>query len=103
HRVVLPANIGDTTMIYLRTGKVQFQPEDEILQEQGLAVMSSLGQDIEITALQHCKLLLLTGKPLQEPFNGHCPFLMYSYDQILVAYDDIKNGTFIKFKVLDDQ
>lgn len=101
HRVVLPANAGDTAMIYLRRGKVQFQPEDDILDEQGLAVMSSLGQDIEITALEHCKLLLLTGKPLQEPINGHGPFVMNSYDQILEAYDDIKKGTFIKFKVLD--
>lgn len=101
--VTLPAGVGDTTLVYLRSGKAQFQPEDEIFEEQSLAVMSNLEQDFEITALQHCKLLLLTGKPLQEPINGHGPFVMNTYDEILEAFDDIKNGTFIKSKVLEDE
>ena len=103
HKVRLPAGAGETTLVYLRTGKAQFQAEDEIFEEQGLAVMSSLEQDFEITALQQCKLLLLTGKPLQEPINGHGPFVMNSYAEILEAYDDIKRGTFIKSKVLHDE
>ena len=103
HKVRLPAGAGETTLVYLRTGKAQFKAEDEIFEEQGLAVMSSLEQDFEITALQQCKLLLLTGKPLQEPINGHGPFVMNSYAEILEAYDDIKRGTFIKSKVLHDE
>lgn len=103
HKVRLPAGAGETTLVYLRTGKALFQAEDEIFEEQGLAVMSSLEQDLEITALQQCKLLLLTGKPLQEPINGHGPFVMNSYAEILEAYDDIKRGTFIKSKVLHDE
>ncbi len=103
HKVRLPAGAGETTLIYLRTGKAQFQAEDEIFEEQGLAVMSSLEQDFEITALQQCKLLLLTGKPLQEPINGHGPFVMNNYTEILEAYDDIKRDTFIKSTVRDDE
>jgi len=103
HKVRLPAGAGETTLVYLRTGKAQFQAEDEIFEEQGLAVMSSLEQDFEITALQQCKLLLLTGKPLQEPINGHGPFVMNNYAEILEAYDDIKRGTFIKSTVRDDE
>ena len=101
--VTLPAGAGETTLVYLRSGKAQFQPEDEIFEEQSLAVMSNLEQNFEITALQHCKLLLLTGKPLQEPINGHGPFVMNTYDEILEAFDDIKKGTFIKSKVLEDE
>lgn len=103
HKVKLPAGAGETTLVYLRTGKAQFQAEDEIFEEQGLAVMSSLEQDFEITALQQCKLLLLTGKPLQEPINGHGPFVMNNYAEILEAYDDIKRGTFIKSTVREDE
>ena len=102
-KVILPAGAGDTTLIYLRSVKAQFQPEDEMLEEQSLAVMSNLEQDFEITAIQQCKLLLLTGKPLQDPINGHRPFVMNTYDEILQAFDDIKNGTFIKSKVLEDE
>ena len=102
-KVILPAGAGDTTLVYLRSGKAQFLPEDEILEEQSLAVMSNLEKDFEITAIQRCKLLLLTGKPLQEPINGHGPFVMNTYDEILQAFDDIKNGTFIKSKILEDE
>ncbi|MBD0243010.1 pirin family protein, partial [Acinetobacter baumannii] len=49
-----------------------------------------------ITALQNCKLLILTGQPIAEPINGHGPFVMNTYDEILQAYDDIKNGRFAK-------
>ncbi|MEX7522004.1 pirin-like C-terminal cupin domain-containing protein, partial [Acinetobacter baumannii] len=31
-----------------------------------------------------------------EPINGHGPFVMNTYDEILQAYDDIKNGRFAK-------
>lgn len=101
-KVRLPADIGETTLLYLRSGKAQFQPEDERLEEQSLAVMSNLEQNFEITALQHCKILLLTGQPFHEPINGHGPFVMNTYDEILEAFDDIKNGTFIKAKVVEE-
>ena len=92
--VVLPAAYGDTTLMYLRAGQIQFANEDEILAQQGLAVMKTLGENVQLTALQDAKLLLLTGQPLHEPINGHGPFVMNSYAEILQAYDDIKNGKF---------
>lgn len=96
HEVVFPAKEGDTTLIYLRSGRVQFAADEELLEEQGMAVMSSHGDSFKITALQQCKLLILTGEPIHEPVNGHGPFVMNTYDEILQAYDDIKTGQFIK-------
>lgn len=52
--------------------------------------MSNQGEHFSITALQNCKLLILTGQPIAEPINGHGPFVMNTYDEILQAYDDIK-------------
>ena len=51
--------------------------------------MSNQGEHFSITALQSCKLLILTGQPIAEPINGHGPFVMNTYDEILQAYDDI--------------
>ena len=79
----------------MRSGRLQFSVDEELLEEQGLAVLSSREADIEITALQDCKLLILTGAPLNEPINGHGPFVMNTYDEILQAYDDIKQGRFV--------
>lgn len=93
-QITLPAAEGTTTLIYLRKGKVQFSCDEESLEEQAMAVMSSLGTGVQINALENCDLLFLSAQPLNEPINGQGPFVMNSYDEILQAYDDIKTGKF---------
>lgn len=93
-QITLPAAEGTTTLIYLRKGKVQFSSDEESLEEQAMAVMSSLGTGVQIKALENCDLLFLSAQPLNEPINGQGPFVMNSYDEILQAYDDIKTGKF---------
>lgn len=93
-QITLPAAEGTTTLIYLRKGKVQFSSDEESLEEQAMAVMSSLGTGVQINALENCDLLFLSAQPLNEPINGQGPFVMNSYDEILQAYDDIKTGRF---------
>jgi len=95
-QATFPAQSGETTLVYLRSGRAQFQKDEEVLEEQGLAVMSNLGENFSITALQTCKFLILIGQPIIEPMNGHGPFVMNTYDEILQAYDDIKSGNFAK-------
>ena len=95
-QITLPAAEGTTTLIYLRKGKVQFSSDEESLEEQAMAVMSSLGTGVQINALENCDLLFLSAQPLNEPINGQGPFVMNSYDEILQAYDDIKTGKFIR-------
>ncbi|ENX52979.1 MULTISPECIES: pirin family protein [Acinetobacter] len=95
-QLTLSANHGDTTLIYLRNGKLQFSADEEILEEQALAIMSSFDNDVAITALENCDLLFLSAPPLQEPINGHGFFVMNSYEEILQAYEDLKTGQFGK-------
>ncbi|MDQ8038021.1 MAG: pirin family protein, partial [Pedobacter sp.] len=80
---------GDTALIYLLAGKLQLDAE-EVLEEQAMAVMSSLGAGLEVTATEGSRFLVLSGAPLHEPINGHGPFVMNTYEEILQAYDDIK-------------
>ncbi|EPG34481.1 pirin family protein [Acinetobacter colistiniresistens] len=96
HPLILPAQHGDSTLIYLRKGKLQFTKHEDILQEQALAVMSSFDTNVAITALEDCDLLFLSAPPLQEPINGHGFFVMNSYAEILQAYEDLKSGAFGK-------
>lgn len=82
---------GDTALVYLLSGRLQFG-QDEPLEAQGLAVLSQQGADVTVAALENSRLLVLTGERIDEPINGHGPFVMNSYDEILQAYDDVKNG-----------
>lgn len=82
---------GDTALVYLLSGRLQFD-QNEPLEAQGLAILSQQGADVTVTALENSRLLVLTGERIDEPINGHGPFVMNSYDEILQAYDDVKNG-----------
>lgn len=104
HTVQLPAKSGDTTLLYMRTGQAQFAPHnpmDELWDDHGLAVMSNLKEDVQFTAQYDCYILFLSAAPFHEPINGHGPFVMNSYDEILEAFDDIKTGNFIRHPTLD--
>lgn len=86
---------GDTALVFLRSGRLQFTADtaqDGVLEEEGLAVMSSREAGFAVTAQEDSKFLVLTGEPLNEPINGHGPFVMNSYEEILQAYDDVKQG-----------
>lgn len=94
HEVTFSTEDGDTAMVYLLSGRLQFCP-DEQLEEQGLAVLSQNGADFRVSALENSRLLVLTGERIDEPINGHGPFVMNSYEEILQAYDDVKNGRLV--------
>lgn len=91
HAASFSTKDGDTALVYLLSGRLQFG-QDEPLEAQGLAVLSQQGADVTVTALENSRLLVLTGERIDEPINGHGPFVMNSYDEILQAYDDVKNG-----------
>ncbi|MDP2228928.1 MAG: pirin family protein [Moraxellaceae bacterium] len=85
---------GDTALVYLLAGRLRLS-EVDVLEEQAMAVMSAHGTEVAITAEEGSRLLVLTGAPLGEPLNGHGPFVMNTYDEILQAYEDIKAGRLI--------
>lgn len=100
--IQLPAKSGDTTLLYMRTGEAKFQNDDsEKWDDHGLAVMSNLGENVELTALYDSYFLYLSATPFNEPLNGHGPFVMNTYDEILQAFDDIKTGHFIRHQAIE--
>ena len=99
HSVELPAQSGETTLLYMRTGQAQFEPHDamdEVWDDHALAVMSNLQENVKFTAQYDCSVLYLSAAPFHEPINGHGPFVMNTYEEILEAFDDIKTGNFIR-------
>ena len=94
-RTVFPAPEGDTALLYVRRGRLQAgDAAADSVDDQGLGVMSSHGSGVAVTALEDSRVLVLAGEPIHEPINGHGPFVMNHYDEILQAYDDIRRGRF---------
>lgn len=94
HTATFPTEEGDTALAYLLSGQLRLTPDD-VMDEQGLAVMSQQGSGFRVTATAKSRLLILTGARIDEPLNGHGPFVMNSHEEILQAYDDFTHGRLV--------
>jgi len=87
---VFNAEAGDTALVYLVSGQLQFDTEQ--MEAAGLAVMSSHHTDFSVDTIADSHFLVLTGEPINEPIFGRGPFIMNTYEEILQAFEDSKNG-----------
>lgn len=84
----LPA--GHTCAIFVATGALAFGEQTVGAAE--MAVMEREGDTLQLQATQDCKLLLLSGQPLNEPIVGYGPFVMNTEQEIHQAFADFRAG-----------
>ena len=65
--------------------------ETIVLFENGDEVMAS-------TEEQELRFLLISGKPIGEPIAWHGPIVMNTQEELQIAFEEYKQGTFIKYK-----
>jgi len=84
---------GYTTALFVMHGAVKVGDVHTIRPSE-LAVMQREGAELVLEATQDTVLLLLNGKPLNEPVIGHGPFVMNTWEEIDQAVDDYNHGRF---------
>ena len=94
--LILPADHQDTTMIYLRSGRLSIAGSNDVVESHQMAVMSNQGEHVELMALQDTAFLYLSGQPLNEPIYARGYFVMNQFSEVMQAYEDLKNNTFIQ-------
>ncbi len=92
--------VGHNAFIYLIQGDLTVEGEtplqDEKIVAKNLGVLSK-GQQLSIVnGDKPSRLLLIAGKPLNEPVARGGPFVMNTRAEIMQAYDDFNNGLFHK-------
>jgi redox-sensitive bicupin YhaK (pirin superfamily) len=90
---VLPE--GHTTAVFVLHGAVNLGGTYTVRPAE-LAVMQRFGTELVLEAQQDTVLLLLNGEPLNEPIVGHGPFVMNKIEEIDQAFEDYKQGRFVK-------
>ena len=90
---VLPE--GHTTAVFVLHGAVNLGGTYTVRPAE-LAVMQRSGTELVLEAQQDTALLLLNGEPLNEPIVGHGPFVMNKIEEIDQAFEDYKQGRFVK-------
>jgi redox-sensitive bicupin YhaK (pirin superfamily) len=87
----LPA--GHNAFLYVYRGAVAVEGTEVPVQR--MAILDNNGGDgVRIAASAPSRVLLIAGKPLNEPIAQYGPFVMNSNEQIFEAVQDYQNGRF---------
>ncbi len=92
-RVQIPD--GHNTMVYVYEGSAVIAGSDYVLEAGKLARLSHKG-DLSLQADSDTRLLVISGKPLQEPIVHYGPFVMNSMDEIEKAVRDYNTGELVQ-------
>lgn len=81
---------GYTTLVFVLTGNVRVGGEE--FGEASLIVLDKEDEHFSLSASDDSKILLMLGKPIDEPVIGFGPFVMNTEGEIKQAYLDYQQG-----------
>ena len=96
----LPANTrfhqtlptGHHAFVYTYRGQANIG--DQAVEDRHMGILSDDGTDFEVSANEPTRLLLIAGKPLNEPIAQYGPFVMNTNEQIQQTLQDYRAGQF---------
>ena len=93
--VTFDAFVPDThnAFIYVYRGAVKVG--DTLVDSQQMGILSNTGDGVTLTATVDTRLILIAGRPLNEPIVQYGPFVMNTQQEIHQALDDYRNGRFV--------
>jgi redox-sensitive bicupin YhaK (pirin superfamily) len=75
-----------------------FDMQREPFVHNGMLVLFTDGNRISVaTQGEAVRFLLISGKPLDEPVAWYGPIVMNTEDELRIAFEEYRNGTFIKY------
>lgn len=78
------------TIAYQLNGKTEIN--DKKIGDKTMVEFSNEGTDLVIKSLEDSRILLLSGKPINEPINSYGPFVMNTTTEIMEAIRDAQMG-----------
>jgi redox-sensitive bicupin YhaK (pirin superfamily) len=87
---------GHNAFVYVYEGAVQAGARGQMVGESQMAVLSNsvLSSGVTLVSEQGARLILVAGKPLNEPIAQWGPFVMNSREEIEQAFEDFRAGRF---------
>jgi redox-sensitive bicupin YhaK (pirin superfamily) len=94
-----PVKKGHTVFAYVVEGSACFDTERERLCGVESLVHYGDGDAVSIAAEKEpVRFLLVSGKPIGEPVAWYGPIVMNTSEEIRIAFEEYRNGTFIKHR-----
>lgn len=86
--------IDHNTLVVVLEGEMLLNGSQKVL-DSSIVIFAKDGEaTIQLEATQDAKFLVLTGLALNEPIQGHGPFVMNTQQEIIQAFDDFNQGKF---------
>jgi len=80
-------------------GRNYFDIQRDPFVKEGMIVLFDDGDEIMVfTEEQGVRFLLISGKPIGEPVAWYGPIVMNTQEELRIAFDEYRQGTFIKYK-----
>lgn len=80
------------TAILVIEGSIKLN--SELVAENNFVLMANDGENFNIQALENAIVLIMSGKPIDEPISAYGPFVMNTEEEIVKAFDDFNSGKF---------
>jgi len=97
-----PTKTDHTVLAYVIEGQVYYDPEKKTGAANRDLVQFEAGEQVVACAPEApARFLLISGKPIGEPVAWYGPIVMNTEEELQIAFDEYRNGTFIKHKKVD--
>jgi redox-sensitive bicupin YhaK (pirin superfamily) len=84
---------------YDALGENYFDMERDSYIHNGTAVLFDDGDQVTVAAQgEPVRFLLISGKPIHEPVAWYGPIVMNTEEELQIAFDEYRDGTFIKYR-----
>ena len=94
-----PTKQGHTVLAYVIDGQGYFDETKLNMIENGMVCLYGSGDYIMVTAAEvPVRFLLISGRPIGEPVAWQGPIVMNTDEELQRAFEEYRNGTFIKHR-----
>ena len=97
--ITIPVPVGYTAFVYVFEGTIHAgsQKDGKTYSSGKVLLFDKLGDTIRLaTDANGSRLILAVGKPLGEPVAWHGPVVMNTQEELIQAFEELREGTFIK-------
>jgi redox-sensitive bicupin YhaK (pirin superfamily) len=90
----IPSDHNAFLYVYRGSAKVISEHQETSIGLHRMAILENEGDGVNIAANAGTKLLLIAGKPLNEPIAQYGPFVMNTREELIQAVDDFRAGLY---------
>ena len=91
--------MGHTVFAYIYEGEGFFDDNRDPIKRAEQLIIYEDGEEIKLfTEDKDVRFLLISGKPIGEPVAWYGPIVMNTQEELRIAFEEYRNGTFLKHK-----